>query len=208
MEFRECSFYHNTVIITILPRVDRFNVLSHLCFWSCRSLFNLTRKQNLKKKLKESFQWSWWGTRRHRRPEYLLGEVVPEWTRGSWRNHVGTVQGQSPSERSFGTRSRRSYSSGRFLFNDSFGKCPRRCVGTSVGTLWGVSLPLFWLYRKRRRPSWFACSPKLMTSRLLVNLLRFKTNMFSHGNVYLDMINKFYFLWCLCYLTYCVGKTL
>ena len=50
--FRERCFHHNTVTITILPRVYRFNVLSHLCFWSCRSLFNLIRKKNLKKNSK------------------------------------------------------------------------------------------------------------------------------------------------------------
>ena len=47
--FRECCFHHNPVTITFLPRVNRFNVLSHLCFWSCRSLFNLTRRKNNKK---------------------------------------------------------------------------------------------------------------------------------------------------------------
>ena len=143
-------------------------------------------------------QRRWWGPRRYRcrRPEYLLEKVVPEWTRGSWRNHVGTVQGQSPSERSFGIRSRRSYSSGRLPSNVSFGKS----FGTWSSTKKNFpSHPssnqlLFWLSRRRVKTSWYACSHKSTTSRFVGNLWRFNINMLNCGNVYLDMINKSYFL--------------
>ena len=153
------------------------------CFTWCDHKFYFRNQQ----------QRRWRGPRRHRRPEYLLGEVVPEWTRGSWRNHVGTVQGQSPSERLFGTRSRRSYSSGSYLFNDFSVRSLNKCVSRKVLPTLSINLPLFWHCRKRLRTSWYACSLKWTTSRSVVNLLRYKTNIFSYGNVYLDVINKSHF---------------
>ena len=105
-----------------------------------------------------------------------------------------SVQGQSPSERSFGIRSRRSYSSGRFLFNVFSVRSLKKCVLRKVFPTLSTNLPLFWLYRKLLRTSWFTCFLRFRTSRSVVNLLRHNTNMFSYGNVYLDKINKFYFL--------------
>ena len=80
------------------------------------------------------------------------------------------VQGQSPSERLFGTRSRRSYSSGRFLSNVFSVRSLNKCVWRKVFPTLSISLPLFWLYRKRLRTSWYVCFPRLTTSRSVVNL--------------------------------------
>ena len=100
-----------------------------------------------------------------------------------------SVQGQSPSERSFGIRSRRSYSSGRFPFNVFSVRSLKKCVLRKVFPTLSINLPLFWLYRKLLRPSWFACLIRLTTSRSVATLLRFKTNMFCCGDIYLDVIN-------------------
>ena len=46
--FPEHCFHYNPVTITILPRVHRFNVLSHHCFPSVRSLFIFWKKKTQK----------------------------------------------------------------------------------------------------------------------------------------------------------------
>ena len=133
---------------------------------------------------------TWRESSRLRRPEYVVGRVVLE--------NVVTVPGQSPSERSWSTRRWRSYSSGRCLFNDLFGKSLNKCVWTLEGIPLGTSLPLFWLFKKLPRTSWYVCSHKYRISRSVVKLLRFKKNISNYGNVYLDMINNFsdyFFIW-------------
>ena len=105
--------------------------------------------------------------------DYWTGETIKEPStlrRNVFVSPAVSVQGQSPSERSFGIRSRRSYSSGRFPFNVFSVRSLKKCVLRKVFPTLSINLPLFWLYRKLLRPSWFACLIRLTTSRSVVNL--------------------------------------
>ena len=63
---------------------------------------------------------------------------------------VDFVPGLSPFERSENTRSQLNFLSARSLFN----VWSERLLGKLKVRITGFNLPLYWLYKKRRRISW------------------------------------------------------
>ena len=114
-----------------------------------------------------------------------------------FEDHVVFVQGLSPSERSGSTRSQRNYLSGRSRFNVWFG---RLCTKPKV-KITGFNLPLYWLYKKRRRISWWECSNSVTTSRFTGNVPQSWLKISVCGIVYMVSLLCLLFLTVLPFLT-------